>query len=124
MTIAYLAGPIDNCTDEECTGWRIKLAEDLAALGIEVRDPTHQMASKIGNVEKIVRGDKQSILESDIVIAYTPFPSVGTSMEILFAYERNRKVYVVTERENLSPWIIYHATKIFRSFGGLVEWLR
>ena len=120
---AYLAGPIDNCTIEECTAWRRDLAERLRPLGITCLDPTHNMSAKIGNPGKIVRGDKMSILEARIVIAYCPFPSVGTSMEILFAYERARRVYVVSAQNALSPWITYHATRIFRDFDQLVEWL-
>ena len=129
--IAYLAGPIDNCTYEECTGWRIKLAEELATIGIEVRDPTHRMASKIGNIPLIVEGDKREIDKSDIVIAYTPFPSVGTSMEIMYTYLQGKPIYVVSDpgdgglrQDELSPWIIYHATRIFRTFDELLDGLK
>ncbi len=43
-------------------------------------------------------------------------PSVGTSMEILYAWERKKIIYIVNELDqDLSPWMIYHSTKVFKT---------
>lgn len=118
----YLAGAINGCTDAECKDWReyikIKIGED------NTLDPMKRdyRGIEMNCVGEIVEGDKIDIDNSTHVLVSYDKPSVGTSMEILYAWERNKSVYVVTSPENkLSPWLIYHSTNIFYSFDDAIQ---
>ena len=66
----------------------------------------------------IVEGDKLDIMKADIVLANygdKPPSSVGTAMEILFAWEQHKPVFLVTTQPKISPWLKYHSTLIFNS---------
>jgi hypothetical protein len=65
------------------------------------------------NVSAIVEGDKQDIASCCAVLAYCPKPSVGTSMEIHYAWMFGIPVVVVVpEGVLVSPWLRYHATTV------------
>lgn len=111
MSTIYLAGPINGCTDAEAMDWR----EDLTA-----RLPGHTVISPMTrdyrgkedeNVDGIVEGDKEDIRQSHIVIAYCPKPSVGTSMEVFYAYSALSKRVVIYAPPGapISPWLKYHS---------------
>ena len=129
----YLAGPIDACSYQECTGWRKMLADQLADLGIKTLDPTRGYASKFGPsgewlVDVIIECDMQDLIDADFVIAYVPagVEIIGTAMEICITSRvLNKPVYVVSNRgDRLSPWVQYHATQVFGDFAELTEWLK
>jgi len=120
----YLAGPISGCSDREANCWR---AEAIVLLGGAVLDPMVRdyRGREDENVTAIVEGDKADIDACRAVIAYCPRPSVGTSMEVLYAYERLRPVYVVVpEGAPVSPWLRYHATAVVKTVGEAVDLLR
>jgi hypothetical protein len=72
-------------------------------------------------VDEIVNGDKADINKCDFVLVYYDKPSVGTSMEILYTFERDIPVIVVTDKDKkLSPWLVYHST-VFYSFKDAIE---
>jgi nucleoside 2-deoxyribosyltransferase len=75
-------------------------------------------------VNEIVEGDKEDIDKADILLVNFVKPSVGTSMEILYAWERKKEVLVVTENNQISPWLIYHSTKIFKNIQEVVDYLK
>lgn len=107
----YLAGPINGCTDAECKDWRNAVKSMLPQH--RFLDPMSRdyRGKEAANVEEIVVNDKQDILNCDILFAYYTKPSVGTSMEILFAWENGIEVVLVNAsgNENISPWLLYHA---------------
>lgn len=104
----YLSGRIAGCTDEEKNGWRDRFTEKYQ----NVRNPMHRPFNENGtfeDVKRIVEGDKLDIDESDIVLVYYVSPSVGTSMEIMYAFERKIPIVVCNPTNAvLSPWISYH----------------
>jgi nucleoside 2-deoxyribosyltransferase len=108
----YLAGPINNCTDEECRGWREKAKALL--VGHSCIDPMIRdyRGQENENIRSIVEDDKADIDSCWAVLAMCPRPSVGTSMEILYAWERHKAVYVIA-KGNISPWLKYHSIAIF-----------
>ncbi len=111
--IAYLAGPIAGCTDAEARDWREEAKRRL--LGFECLDPMRRdfREGVAGHEAEIVEGDKGDIDRADLVLAYCPRPSVGTSMEILFAHQLGKPVIaVVPPGVPVSPWITYHATAV------------
>ncbi len=124
MKTIYLCGPINGCTDEECTTWR----EHVKTLwGGRTLDPMRRdyRGKEHGSVNEIVELDKVDVMNSDVVLVNYDKPSVGTSMEVLYAWERGKIVVVVSKygREGLSPWLLYHSHAISTSFEGAVHWI-
>jgi nucleoside 2-deoxyribosyltransferase len=72
---------------------------------------------------EIVDLDKLDVRQCDLILANCPKPSVGTSMEILLAWQLGKPVVVVA-KEPISPWLRYHATKICSSMSEAVDWIR
>lgn len=118
----YLAGPINNCTDEECHGWRDRAKELL--LGHECIDPMVRdyRGQEATAYKAIVEDDKADIDSADMVLAMCPKPSVGTSMEILYAWERNKKIVAVVFG-SVSPWLQYHSSIIVHSLPDALIWI-
>ncbi len=117
MTV-YLSGGIQGFTDEEKFAWRIKAKSLLNAVTI---DPT-RISYKDRSAGEIVELDKKDIRSSSFVLVYFIRPSVGTSMEILYAYEQEIPVYVVNEfKKELSPWMLYHASYIFNTLEEAID---
>lgn len=130
MKTVYLAGAINGCSDPVATNWRIYCAEIFAGAGILTADPMSRDYRGIENqfVKEIVELDKKDIDNCDALIVSYQHPSVGTSMEILYAWERGKPVIVFTDAEVISPWLSYHSTKIVnsidRAIGQTIDILR
>ena len=59
--------------------------------------------------------DKRDIDDSDfILVNIQKVVSVGTDMEIMYAFIKQKPIIVFTNLtpQDLSPWVIYHSTKI------------
>lgn len=89
-TRCYMAGPINNCTDEEAYGWRRDLKK-LDMPGIVWVDPLDRdyRGREMLNSKDIVQNDLEAIRKSDVVLAYLwkeDQPYFGTSMEIMYAW--------------------------------------
>lgn len=114
MTTIYLAGPINGATDAEAHDWRDALIN--AHTRFHFLDPMVRdyRGREDEAVSEIVENDKDDIDSSDWVIAYCPKPSVGTSMEVYYAWERkpHRVVVVVPDGAPVSPWLRYHAAAV------------
>jgi len=123
--LIYLAGAINGCTDSECKDWREYVKSQI---GEEYTlDPMRRdyRGRELDCVDEIVEGDKVDINNSTHVLVSYDKPSVGTSMEILYAWERKIPVLVVASLETkLSPWLIYHSTKIFNSFQEFINYIK
>jgi nucleoside 2-deoxyribosyltransferase len=119
----YLAGPIFQCEDHECINWREEVKQSLDK--IEVIDPMVRdyRGTTDRDFKEIVERDKAEVDASDILLAYCTKPSAGTSMEVLYAWENGKKVYVITENEETSPWLLYHSHKVFKSIGEAIKYL-
>lgn len=119
----YLAGPINGCTDEQANGWR----SQAKAIHADVLDPMARdyRGKESENVTDIVEGDKADIDSCDAVLVWFERPSVGTAMEILYAWERGKPVAVVdVSGKPLSPWIRYHATSTHKELADAIRTLR
>jgi nucleoside 2-deoxyribosyltransferase len=107
----YLAGPINGCNDSECIDWREKFKEAFPQH--DFLDPMTRdyRGNELENYKKLVEEDKKEILNCDFFIAYCPFPSFGTAMEIIFAHYNKKPSLIITPKNKpLSPWLKYHAT--------------
>ncbi len=106
-----------DCTDEECINWREQVKTALKGrynfLDPMVRD--FRNVNTIGKEKEIVDKDKKDIDNSDILFAYTPKVSVGTTMEVFYAFTKrnNITVIVVCPLENPSPWLRHHTDFFF-----------
>lgn len=112
----YLCGPINGRSDEDCVLWR-EQAKSLFAPHVIPIDPMLRdyRGREIEAIEDVVENDLKDIQESDALLVMFDRPSVGTSMEIRYAYaEWNIPVFVVDKSGHpLSPWLLYHTTKVF-----------
>ena len=126
--IAYLAGPIAGCTDEECKGWRTYVKEQIPEIQFHDpmrRDYRNRDFKSVETASDIVENDLADIDESDIVLVYHDRPSVGTSMEVFYAYNEGKYVLTIDKLGvNLSPWMIYHSSEIVKSLEEAIEKLR
>jgi nucleoside 2-deoxyribosyltransferase len=124
MKTMYLAGAINGRADAECRDWREEAKRIFKVwrfLDPMARDYRGREAE---SVKEIVEGDKADIDASDVLVVRYDKPSVGTSMEIIYAWERGKPVFVVAAPgTNLSPWIRYHARGIFGSLEELAAGL-
>lgn len=124
----YLAGPINGCTDAQAKSWRAEASELLKSHGFEVIDPMVRdyRGKEADNISEIVEQDKSDIDSCDVVMVYYERPSVGTSMEVLYAYDHpNQKIVLIVDRSDkpLSPWLVYHSHHISNSIKEAVGWL-
>ena len=120
----YLAGPIFQMEDHECIDWRKQAKHKLN--GFEVFDPMVRDYRGVTdeNYQKIVEEDKAFIDDCDVLLVNHLKPSVGTSMEILYAWERKKHVIIISENSKNSPWLIYHSDKIFSSLDDAVNHIK
>lgn len=113
MKRIYLCGAINGRSDEECRGWRsvakaLYRGECLDPMARDYRGTEKQ------NVVEIVEGDKAAIDSCDALLVMFDRPSVGTSMEILYAWEEGKPVVLVdVSGQTLSPWLLYHVEAVF-----------
>ena len=112
--IVYLCGGINALTDSQCNDRR---EYAIANLKCETLNPMRRdyRGREDEAYAEIIAGDKRDILASSAMLVNATRPSWGTAMEILFAYERKILVFAFTGDSKISPWLRYHATKLFRT---------
>jgi Nucleoside 2-deoxyribosyltransferase len=117
MFSVYACGPINGCTDAECKDWRAFLREHVEANVVDPMDRDYRNREmEPGIVREIVELDKADIDRCKVVFVNYVKPSVGTSMEVLYSWERGKYIIVVCSKEAvLSPWLIYHSSCIVHS---------
>jgi hypothetical protein len=119
----YLAGPINGCRDSEARDWRAAARQKLNA---DIRDPMDRdyRGQENAHAASLVEQDKLDIAQSDVVLVWYERPSIGTAMEVLWAWLL-RRVVVVVDRSNvpLSPWLTHHANVFVSSLDAAAEWL-
>jgi nucleoside 2-deoxyribosyltransferase len=116
----YLCGPINGCTDDEANWWR-KNIKDYCIRSIDpmIRDyrgKEHQ------DYREIVDLDKRDVRKCDVVLVNYVKPSVGTSMEVFYAWTIGKPVVVWCLPEaNISPWLRYHSTTFVHTYDDALE---
>lgn len=118
----YLCGPINGCTDEECRDWRelvkLRLLDTIDPMRRDYRGREAEAA------REIVELDKVDVAAADILLVNFDKPSVGTSMEIIWAWERGKMILVVHRAgANLSPWLTYHSHRRFIAFDDAIGFI-
>lgn len=125
MKKIYLAGPLFDCNENEKKEWRELCKKELNKKFI-LLDPMRNKfkEEEITHRNEIVNFDLVDIMNCDIVLANCWKVSVGTSIEIFFAHQNHKIVVVVGKEEKLSPWIIYHATKILPTIEDGIKYIK
>ena len=133
MATVYVAGSIHGLDAREAVE-RFNIIENrLRAIGFNVRNPVR--GKKISNValdflpyepNEIVHRDLADIDNSDYVLAFMAMPSIGTSMEIIYArlIKRIPVIIITTNPEVRShPWISVFKSKIVESIDEAIPYL-
>lgn len=121
LPTVYLCGPINGCTDSEASDWRNLVAERYSGPTIDpmVRDYRGREAEAY---REIVELDKIDVANADIILVNYDKPSVGTSMEVLFAWQLGKRIVVVCRPDAvISPWLRYHSTHLLNSFDDAID---
>ena len=119
----YLAGPMDDSTEDELGGWRKEATSVFEGMGIRTLNPIDRpyrnkdyKYDPESVLPDLVEADKIDIEASDVLLANCTKVSVGTSMEILLAWMKDKQVIVVApEGVHPSAWIYYHSHKVFKT---------
>jgi nucleoside 2-deoxyribosyltransferase len=119
----YLGGPMDNCSEEELSTWRKDAKTYLRGYGVTCLDPTDRIyrnedygSDPESVLPDLVEADKIDIEASDMLLVNYTKVSVGTSMEIVIAWMKDKHVVVVApEGMRLSAWVFYHSHRIFHT---------
>ena len=131
MKTVYLAGAIDHASPDFAVGWRREATARLKAAGYGVLDPTIGKDFSDPNInttaytpKQIVETDKAMIKRADILLvemSRDDIPYIGTSMEILYAWERGKEIIVWGGSE--SYWVRYHASRIFKTLSEALDYI-
>ncbi len=125
----YLCGPINGCNDSEANDWRTYCKDELDRLGHTTINPMRRdyrgQEHVAGINQTIVELDKIDVAACDVLLVNYTKPSVGTAMEILFAWQLGKRVAVVAvdDHSSLSPWLTYHAHNTFYSFRSAIKYI-
>lgn len=121
----YLAGPIKDCSGSDVMDWRRRCELELKCKTINpaaLRDFSQTPCDDCMN--EIVSPDKNDIDRSAIVLANCWQSSAGTSMEILYAWERGKLVVAVVPDDGMtSAWIIAHSHVLFHVLADAVSYI-
>lgn len=118
----YLCGGINGLTDDQAVTWRER-AKDL--LHCETLDPMRRdfRGREDECVNDIVLGDKADIKLSNALLVNAERPSWGTAMEIVYAFTAGKTIVAICPSDTISPWLRFHATRIYKSLEEACEWL-
>ena len=118
--IVYLAGPIAGCTYNEATDWRAIAASDLLDYDVKTLDPMrakkalfgqtiardHRQYAQLGGFytgERIMLRDYTDVCRCDALLVNLLGArdiSVGTAMELAWAYHMRKLVVAAIEEDN------------------------
>lgn len=115
----YLCGPINGCTDAEANDWRAAAKRHFPlAIDPMVRDYRGKEAE---HYREIVDLDKRDVRAADVILVNYDRPSVGTSMEVFYAWTLGKPVVLwCPPYAVISPWLRYHSTVIVHSLSEAV----
>lgn len=115
----YLSGPMGGCTFEEMTGWRKQAEKELNSDSVKCTLPTRSITPKYHPHETdrwINRRDHFDCTKASAVLVNLQGMksiSVGTVMEIAWAYDRHIPVVCIVDKEPKKHGIIHEGTSLF-----------
>lgn len=98
-------------SDTEHGWWRTRFKSFFVKKNVFFIEPEFQRKPDIS----VVVQDKRNIDKCSILVAYMAVKTCGTTMEIMYAAQKNLNVYVIDPNGIVSddPWIRYHSQIIF-----------
>jgi len=110
----YLAGPVGGLTEEEAKGWRKQFADDLKfyaeVKGIsplraepptdgsyDIQNSANSGDECWGSPRAVASKNYFDVTHCDIVVAYLPSKSLGTVVEMAWAFEMGKSVILVSD---------------------------
>lgn len=112
----YLAGPIP--TQKK---WREKITKELIKCNKNLIIYNPESFENTQSPMTIVNYDKSIIRNCDLLIANITRLSAGTSMEILYAWERDIPVLLIANKEEANPWLVFHSSFIVKTLDEAIE---
>jgi nucleoside 2-deoxyribosyltransferase len=119
----YLSGPILGCNKKEAREWRLNTIFELKNQYDFINPATKLYKKEADHFEEVVEFAEKGVEECDIILAYIPFYSMGTSIEICWAYEKNKKILVVLENDEVSAFLKKYSDKIFKNLEEAYQYL-
>ena len=134
----YLAGPMEDVSQDAMTGWRQKATAMLGIDGIQTLDPTRRVSfhdqlepflednHRGANIcKRIFKQDLQDIAESKVILADVRRESgrgTGTACELMFGHTKN-KIIILWAGENdfPHPFLYAMATEIHYELEDAIE---
>lgn len=113
MKNVFLSGPIRGIPREESLYWRNQ-AKDLLETNFEVRHALRgrEVVETLPDPRIAIIRDKNDIDWADIILVNDTNPNasmIGTSMEIIYAYERNKTILIFGNAHEKDYWLNYHS---------------
>jgi nucleoside 2-deoxyribosyltransferase len=112
----YLAGPIPTQNN-----WRDIISKKISQINSDVTIYNPENFENTYSPATIVNYDKSIIKNCDLLIANITRLSAGTSMEILYAWERDIPVLLIANKEIKNPWLIYHSSFIVKNLKEAID---
>lgn len=112
MKKVFLSGPIRGLPREQSLGWRIKATELLKDFIVIHALRNREDKETLPDPRLAIIRDKKDIYESDILLINDEFSDasmIGTSMETIYAYERNKVIIIFGEGHDKDYWLNYHS---------------
>jgi nucleoside 2-deoxyribosyltransferase len=130
----FISGPILGMENNQ-DYYRNIITDISQKLGFDIIDPWKREKYLYKNIENcgqnsvscknydFVQRDLDDADRCDIMIVYLPKLSAGACMEMFYAKRRGKIIIVVSDMEQLSPWIKVHSDNIIKNFEVLEETL-
>lgn len=127
LEVVYLCGGINALSDSDAKDWREAVKTELAGQ-FTFLDPMRRdyrgREAEPGIPEEIVRGDRDDIQASGIILVNANKPSWGTGMELFMAHGLNKYIITVCDSAKPSPWLVFHSNILVCSFAEAFAELR
>ena len=123
--LVYLAGSIWGLSEDAAGDWRTQVEETIGKERC-LNPMRHEfIGSQHEHLHEIITLDKMDIRRADVLLVYHTRPSVGTSMEVFYAWTLGKPIVVVNKsmEDRVPPWLEYHATVIFEWTSDAIKWI-
>jgi len=121
----YLSGPILGCPENVYKEWRERVVLELSGYEFEFIDPTNIIYEKeADHADEVVQATTIGVSQSDIILAYIPFYSMGTSFEVFLGSLLKKQIIIACEVEYESAFIRKFADHIFYQLDDAIEFLK
>ncbi len=124
----YLSGPILGCPKYLYKTWRENTKNELHPYKkYNFLDPTilsEIYSNEAEHADEVVNAAKVGVENCDILFVYIPFYSMGTSFEIFWAHQLNKKIIIALEAEYESAFARKFADFIFYSLQDAINFLK